>query len=314
MEWKTDILGTNFESTTVDHHDGTRCTIIRHTETPSDTAILYIHGYSDYFFQSETAQTMVKAGYGFYAIDLRGYGRSLRSGDKMFAVRNDLSEYFADIESGVRIMLESGIRHIVLMGHSTGGLITSLYMATGSPASQITSLVLNSPFLDWNLPFAVRKIAIPFVSFLGRFFPNITVRQRPDASYARSLAKRLNGEWDYDHRWKPDILPDPESSWIRAIDRGQRRLMHHATEITVPVLLLHSGDTAHRGDPEDKFCRSDAILNVDLIARRGRRLGHRLTTVSIDGGLHDLSLSSAPVRSFFHDVIISWLDNTVKKP
>ena len=308
MEWKNDILGMPFEAATVDHTDGTRCTVIRlRHATQSEAGILYIHGYSDYFFQREMAMEFYNAGYDFYAVDLRRYGRSLRKGEKMFAVDSDLSEYFADIRSGIQAMLADGTRRIALMGHSTGGLTAALYMATGNPAPEITRLVLNSPFLAWNLPPLTRQAAIPAVSLLGRWFPHMPVRQRPDASYARSLAKRHGGEWDYNRDWKPDVLPDPEAAWVRAIERGQRRLMRHADDVTVPVLLLHSDSTARKGDPAEKFKRADAILDVDLLAARGRRLGRQVTEVTVSGGLHDLSLSARPVREFFYRVVIDWL-------
>ena len=61
-----------------------------------------------------------------------------------------MKEYFADIDSSISQMKDDGIDEIILMGHSTGGLTTSLYMAS-NPDSDIRALILNSPFLDWNL-------------------------------------------------------------------------------------------------------------------------------------------------------------------
>lgn len=308
MEWKNDILGPPFEATEINHTDGASCTVVRlRHSSPAASGILYIHGFSDYFFQAEMARVFYNAGYDFYAVDLRRYGRSLRQGETMFSVERDLSEYFPDIQSGINVMQADGVRHIVLLGHSTGGLTAALYMATGNPSPLITRLVLNSPFLDWNMPYLMRKAAVPVVSMLGRFFPRMKVHQRSDATYARSLARKLGGEWDYNRQWEPDIMPDPDAAWVRAIDRGQRRLMRHASNVKVPVLLLHSDSTARQGDPDEKFRRADAILDVALIAARGRRLGDRVTEVTVSGGLHDLSLSSLPVREFFFRVILDWL-------
>lgn len=130
-------------------------------------------------------------GYDFYAVDLRKYGRSLVPGQRLFQVR-DLHEYFADIDSAIEVIKEEGHDEIMLLGHSTGGLTTSLYMSE-HPSPLVKALMLNSPFLDWNLPSLLKDVAMPVVSSLGRFFPNVRVRQKPDAGYAESLHKIYGG-------------------------------------------------------------------------------------------------------------------------
>src|SRR5690554_3771130 len=42
--------------------------------------VLYVHGWSDYFFQKRLARFWTSRGARFYALDLRKYGRSLREG------------------------------------------------------------------------------------------------------------------------------------------------------------------------------------------------------------------------------------------
>ncbi|MEG8036484.1 hypothetical protein QP157_14580 [Sphingomonas sp. LR61] len=39
--------------------------------------VLYVHGWSDYFFQREMAEHLEALGARFFALDLRKYGRSL---------------------------------------------------------------------------------------------------------------------------------------------------------------------------------------------------------------------------------------------
>lgn len=41
--------------------------IERHSEQPSRKAVLYIHGYLDYFFKDHMAECIVVAGWNFYA-------------------------------------------------------------------------------------------------------------------------------------------------------------------------------------------------------------------------------------------------------
>ncbi len=308
LVWRPDCLGDGFEMTYVtqpdDYSGHVRCAVVRHMAIePTVKAVLYVHGYSDYFFQREMAEVFARNGYNFYAVDLRKYGRALMKGQKMFQVR-DLHEYFADIEAAIAIIKADGNETIALMGHSTGGLTASLYMS-GTPSPMINALVLNSPFLDWNLPAALRRVAIPVVSAIGRFIPGVRVSQRPDRGYAESLLSEFGGEWAYNRSWKLDVLPDPDMGWIRAIETAQKDLRRG--RVKVPVLLLHSAESVKPGDPKDKYSRADAILDVESISRHGRELGPEITEVAFEGGLHDLVLSRREVRKEVYLTILSWL-------
>lgn len=310
--WQPDHLGEGFEMTYVDMPDDysgkVRCTVIRRkSDTPASKAILYVHGFSDYFIQKEMAEMFASNGYNFYAVDLRKYGRSLIEGQKMFQVRR-LDEYFADINASIKIMTDDGNRAVALLGHSTGGLTTSLYMAK-EPAPVIRALILNSPFLDWNLSPFMRKAVMPVVSILGRFMPGVKLPQKPDRGYAESLSKEYGGEWTYRKEWKPDILPDPDMGWARAIHKGQQEL--RSGEVKVPVLLMHSRESVRKGDPADKYHRADAILDVEAISHYGNRLGSDVTEVEFDGGLHDLALSRKSIRTHMYRVMLAWLSSRI---
>lgn len=314
MDWHPDILGYGFEMCHITHPDDysgkVRSTVIRRRPTRTNgVSVIYIHGFSDYFLQREMAEMFTEHEYAFYAVDLRKYGRSLTEGQKMFEVR-DLHEYFPDIDAAVDEAIEDGYEQIVLLGHSTGGLTASLYVSEQSRCN-ISGLMLNSPFLDWNLPKAIKRLAIPVVSALGRILPKIPVRQAPDAGYAESLHSSLGGEWDYRRDWKPDVLPDPDAGWVHAIQSAQQTLRHR--KIEVPVLLMHSADSVRPGDSREKYHHADAILDVDGISRYGRMLGPDVTEVSFQEGLHDLVLSSRKVRQQVYDTMLGWLRENITK-
>ena len=55
-------------------------------------AVLYVHGFTDYFFQEHLAEHFAAKGYQFYALDLRKCGRSLRDGQTPHYV-TDLALY-----------------------------------------------------------------------------------------------------------------------------------------------------------------------------------------------------------------------------
>lgn len=307
--WQTDALaGEGFDTTFIEHPDDyagpVRSTVVRRrADKATDKAVLHVHGFSDYFLQYEMAGMFGRHGYDFYAVDLRKYGRSLLPGQRMFQVR-DMHEYFADIDAAVDIIKADRHAEIVLLGHSTGALTASLYMAE-KPSELIKGLMLNSPFLDWNLPAFERRVGIPLISFIGRFFPDVRVHQRPDTGYAESISSEHGGEWTYRTDWKPDILPDPDMGWIRAIHRAQKALRRQ--KIAVPILLMHSAESVRDPSDREKYLSADAILDVRSISRYGRRLGADVTEASFAGGLHDLVLSERPIREAVYATMLTWL-------
>lgn len=308
IDWMPDHFGDGFEMTYVNHPEDysgkIKSTVIRkRTQHPTGKAMLYVHGFSDYFLQKDMALMFAERGYDFYAVDLRKYGRSLIQGQKMFQVR-DLREYFPDIDSAIDIISGDGSDRIALLGHSTGGLTASLYMA-GQPSHLVKVLMLNSPFLDWNMPWLMKKGMVPLVSALGKWFPDVRVHQKPDSGYAETLSNRYEGEWEYNAEWKPDVLPDPDMGWIHAIQSGQKRLRRQ--RVNVPVLLMHSTASVNKGDPKEKYFRADAILDVESISRYGKRLGEDVTEVSFEGGLHDLALSKKAIREKMYHTMLAWL-------
>ena len=308
--WERDTLsGKGYYDLTINQPDDYQgkvvSTVIRKlSDCANKRAILYVHGFNDYFFQTEMGDRFVDSCYNFYAVDLRRYGRSLRKGERKFDVRN-LRDYFPDIDSALSVIKRDGNREVILMGHSTGGLITSLFMAE-KPDTIIKGLILNSPFLDWNLSKFNERVAVPLVSFIGGLFPRINIKQGDSDIYARSLLKEYDGEWTYDTDLKLVHSPDVTSGWIRAINTAQHLLRKKSTRIDVPILLLHSDRS--EGAEGSTYMNSDCVLDVKDISKYGRKLGPDVTEETVAGGLHDLALSAPAVRNKFYTDIFQWLD------
>jgi len=309
-QWSPDVLGGGFEMSHVaqgrDYSGEVRCTIVRKTAPCHPRrGILYVHGFNDYFFQREMADKFVGACFSFYAVDLRKYGRSLMAGQKPFEV-HDMHEYFADIDSAVAQMKRDGIADIVLMGHSTGGLTTALYMSE-TPDAAIKALILNSPFLDWNLSPVLETLGIPAVKAVAGLFPGMKIAQGDSEAYARSLLKGYGGEWTFDTSWKFMRSPDVEASWVRAIDNAQSQLRDGSGRISVPVLLMHSDVSVREGDTPEAYASGDGVLDVNDMVRYGRMLGSDVTDLTVPGGVHDLVLSRKGVRNGLYLAMFRWL-------
>lgn len=308
QSWHSDILGHGFEMRYVsqpdDYSGSVRCAVVRLLAPESKgRAVLYVHGFNDYFFQAEMARQFVGHGYDFYALDLRKYGRSIFPGQKPFEVRS-LNEYFPDLDSALNIVRREGNYEIILMGHSTGGLVTSYFMAC-NPAAPVDALVLNSPFLDWNLGW--KEHLVPLVAAVGRLFPDIPVPQGGSDAYSQSLMRSGHGEWTYNTAWKQPHSPDVTTGWVRAINSAQHYLRHHPYSIQVPILLMSSAASSNPDGWTPEASRTDVVLDVRDIRRYGLMLGHDVRPVVVKGGIHDLMLSSDSLRPAIYNYLFRWL-------
>jgi alpha-beta hydrolase superfamily lysophospholipase len=258
--------------------------------------LLYVHGWLDYFFQTHLADFWESLGVRFHALDLRRYGRSLREGQTPGYVRS-LATYDEEIEAALTAMGHgrdaAPERKLVLMGHSTGGLIVSLWTARNQ--ERVAGLVLNSPWLEFQPREAVRKIMEPGIRVQSALVPRSQLVNLDRGLYARSISSRFDGEWDYDVAWRPDAGWRATPGWLAAIFRGQDQVAR-GLGIEVPVLVLLSTRSTIPTRWSEDMKSTDSVLDVVGIARRVPDVGSLTTLVRIAGGLHDVTLSAKPAR------------------
>ena len=272
-------------------------------------AVLYIHGFNDYFFQRDLAQKMDSAGYAFYAIDLHKYGRSYREGETIGELR-DISEYYAELDSAIAFIrrAEGDSVKLVLLGHSTGGLIACLYAADRENGAGIAAIVLNSPFLEMNYPWPVRRLAVPVLSVVGYLFPGLGIPRGHNENYDKSLLKTDYGEWEYNTELKVRGSLPIDFGWLHAIHAGHARLQE-GLRLVPPVLVMHSGCSFRDDDWSEEYTRCDGVLNVEHIREYGRNLGPSVQLEEIEGGLHDLFLSHKPARDNAYAAMFRFLES-----
>ncbi len=325
--WEPDMLGGSWLARTLrlrpDEEGEVVATLVADGARPrTKRAVLYVHGYVDYFFQTHMADVLADHGYTFYALDLRRYGRSLRPHQTPNYVTR-LSDYAEELDTAARIVRdELGHEELVVLGHSTGGLVTALWAdartragaesatSTGTSTSttsavQIDALVLNSPWLDLNEPWFSRVVATRLIDVLGPLAPRAPVGGL-GPHYGRALHKDTGGEWDYDLTLKPHEGFPARAGWLRAVRRGHAQVAR-GLDIRCPVLVL-TPDAS--GDPKrwhDAILTTDSVLDVQQTARLAPGLGCDVTLVTVPGAAHDLSLSPEPARSRFFEEVTTWL-------
>lgn len=181
----------------------------------------------------------------------------------------------------------------MLMGHSTGGLVVSLWTARNQ--ERVAGLVLNSPWLEFQTREAGRKIMEPGIRVQSALVPRSQLVNLDRGLYARSISSRFDGEWDYDVAWRPDAGWRATPAWLAAIFRGQDQVAR-GLGIELPVLVLLSTRSSIPTRWSEEMRRTDSVLDVIGIARRVPDVGSVTTLVRIAGGLHDVTLSAKPVR------------------
>ncbi len=307
-----DLLGPPYERHTIDLGSDDEGPVVatlvrRRAERPTGRAVLYVHGFVDYFFQTHVADFFAARGWDFYALDLRKYGRSLLPHQTANFCR-DLADYFPELDAAAQIVrTEDGHDTLLAVGHSTGGLIVSLWAQARRDAGLVDGIFLNSPFFDLNAPWFVRRPLAAAVARLGRRAPHRILPLGLGTVYGESLHADHHGEWTYDLAWKPLAGFPVRAGWLDAIRTGQRRL-RAGLDIPVPVLLACSTRSFRGTKWHDSAALADAVLDVEHMVRWAPRLGRHVTLARFDGGLHDLTLSGPAVREKVFAEVGRWAE------
>ena len=310
-QYQADILGEGYEQATLnfpdDYEGKVTATLIRKKASQStNKAVLYIHGFIDYFFQTEMAEQFNQHGFDFYALDLRKYGRSILPHQKYYNIR-EIAEYDAEITQALEIIGAEHHENVLLCGHSTGGLTTTLYVAHHPNHPLIKALWVNSPFYDFNMNPIKRAVGVPSLSRLAQKFPNLQFPSELNKWYAASLHKDLKGEWDFNLDWKKSSYPKVRISFIRAIYEAQKEI-HQGVRVDIPVLVMHSHQTKNPRKWSKDAQSSDVILDVKDIQKYAKKIQGDVTIREIPNGLHDLVLSEKIVRDSVYQQLFSWLE------
>ena len=308
--YQTDVLGPDYQQLVLEFPDDYEgkvvATLVRKKNTQTTTkAILYIHGFIDYFFQTEMADQFNQQGFDFYALDLRKYGRSRLGHQQLYNVR-DLSEYDAEINKALEIIQAEGHDAVLLSGHSTGGLICTLFAAHHPQHSLIKGLWANSPFYDFNMSEFEKNKALPQLSKLGRLLPNLTIPSGLNKWYVPSLHCHYHGEWNFNLEWKQPSYKMVKLSFVRAIYEAQKEI-HAGVTLTIPTLVMHSHQTKNPKKWGIEAQTSDVILNVNDIQKYAEKMIGDIRIQTIENGLHDLVLSAPKVREQVYQNLFTWI-------
>lgn len=279
----------------------------RCSDAASRKAVLYVHGFVDYFFQTHLADFYNGVGMHFYAVDLRRHGRSLR-GHQLPCYTDDISEYLDDVDAVIEVLKEQeSLEWLLLNGHSTGGLVAVLHAHRGRHRAAVNAVFLNSPFFDTNIPQWQKMTLQPWSVAIGALAPHLRL---PGLSsvYGQSLHEDHHGAWRYEIKWKPIEGFPVYAGWLRAITLAHAEVAR-GLAITCPVLLMHAQHSAWPKHWCEDAMTADVVLDVADMVRLAPRLGPIVRCVAIENGIHDLVLSGPSARAQVFAQLQQWLQH-----
>lgn len=245
-------------------------------------AVVVVHGYSEHSGRyAHVAETFVKHGYAVYAYDHRSHGQS--DGSKTYIssfddVVDELGLFMKHIEPRM------GELPLFVLGHSMGGLIVSLYMASRQPS--VNGVILTSPYVEigGDVPDWLIRIS----GFIGRWLPHL-----PTIGLDYNLVSR-DKEILAKHRADPYIYRGKLPARTGAeMNRAVQQFNDIIEQITVPLLVMHGGD--------DQIAPVSGSKNVHA------RAGSDDKCIKIYDGLYHEILNELEREEVKAD-IVAWMD------
>ncbi len=269
----------------------------------TDTAVLYIHGYMDYFFQNHLASYFIDQGFSFYAIELRKYGSSIKKHQHENFFK-DITEYDEEISITLNKIKNDGHSKIIINGHSTGGLVATHYALHGEFKALISGIILNSPFLEINVP-KWMKTVLPIIAPLAYLFPYLKFTELP-SMYTESMHQDYKGRWNFNLSYKPIPSFSSYLGWLKGILQALKNI-HKGKIKTIPSVIFHSDKSYFKTTWDEVLLRSDAVLNVDDMITCGKKIYPNADIIEIKNAVHDIVLSSDDVIEEYFKQISIWL-------
>lgn len=308
---RPDVLGEPFTAETLpladDEQGPAVATLVSRPADPGTTprgAVLHLHGFADYFFQTQYAAWWAARGYAFHALDLRAYGRSWQPHQR-WNYTSDLRTYDEEVAAAwSRVTERDGHDRVVLSAHSTGGLVGALWLDRVRPP-ELAGVVLNSPWLDLRGSALLRTVGTRVIDVVGARQPLRVIPRDVNGVYARSLHADHAGDHPFDLAWKPEASFPVHLGWLRAVRRAHAEL-HAGLDIAAPVLVLSSDRTGHTRELDATALSTDLVLDVEQIRRWSPALGRHVTYVAVPGAVHDVVLSQPEARARVYVELDRW--------
>jgi alpha-beta hydrolase superfamily lysophospholipase len=244
-------------------------------------ALLLLHGLAEHSGRyMNLVEHLVQVGYAVYTFDLVGHGHS--EGERAYVRR--FSEYSAMVDAYQAQVRERAPRvPLFAFGHSMGAVIAADYVL--SHDSELSGIVLSG--LSVEMPADVTPATILAAKVLSALAPKLRVQALASSTLSRDPAV-VQGYDEDPLVYRGRI---PARTGVELL-QAQDRVLAHAHQITLPVLMVHGG--------EDRLCPLRAARSFY------ESLGSPDKTLQVYEGFYH-EVCNEPERDLVLDDIAAWI-------
>jgi len=228
-------------------------------------------------------------GYNVYIHDHRGQGNSERLlKDSQIGHVVKFENYVLDMHQFVSTYVKKD-RKLILLGHSMGGAIASLY-AEEYP-NDFEALVLSSPMHQPKLiTSSISNFACSLIEKrevdIDRYIVGGKSYDDSDVAFKENILTHSEVRYGIS-KIAFDIEPEakigaPSVRWVKEACLGSARSVKNASMIRIPILLIHAqNDIVVNSEPQEVFCKN---------------AGDYCKGIQIDGAYHELLVEEDHMR------------------
>ena len=263
------------------------------------TAIVIASGRTECMLKyKELIYDLHRNGYAVFIHDLRGQGFSSRLlADPMIGHVDVFDDYVADLKTLFDNHVKpTGHNNHVLLSHSTGGCISSLYLARYKRdfACAVMASPMHAPVLPAHPILAVPLLRLAIGTGFGAHYIPFGTPYRHQRAFSNDAGifthspERWTIIYDaYAEHPTESRLGSPSNRWVLNAYLAGQEAQAQAGAIETPILLLQAGDdTIVDNDAQNAFTmRLNAVRPNGCIVRR------------IEGARHEMFIESDEYRS-----------------
>ena len=248
--------------------------------------VCLVHGLGEHSGRYvHVADSLIQAGYTLISFDLRGHGKSE-------GPRGHTPSYEA-LMKDISSLLEVANKQFpqlssFLYGHSLGGNLVLNYILRHQP--QLKGVIVSDPWL--RLAFEPPRFKIILAQITDYIWPSFSQKNGLDT-------KVLSRDPEVVHAYENDPLVHDHisSRMFIGIYQSGYWALEHASEFSLPLLLMHGGD--------------DKIISVKASHEFANTKTKNCTLKIWDGLYHEIH--NEPEKEEVFKFLIDWLDKEVSK-
>lgn len=252
--------------------------------------IIWLPGRNDYFYHYHISEKLED--YDIYVLIYRN----------CHELKSDISDYFFDIKDVMEEIDElynyfkiNNYDNIVLYGHSTGGLIATIYQ--NDTENRVDKIVLNAPFYKYKLQGIEYYYFYYFLYYIIPLIPEFDLNKNTfkENKYVAMISEKFNVDCLYKKNYNVPVV----SSWFRNITKYQYLISCDKIKLNSPSLILYSDHSAdYKGSN-----KGDEVLDVELNLKQANFLGDKVKIKIIKDACHDVFVS------YYEEALNESIDN-----